>query len=86
LGIALFDFAAPNYYFILICIRILVITIYCLSFYRKTRGMGAARKLRRLRIKQRWADKQFKKSHLGNEWKKPFSGSSHAKGIVLEKM
>ncbi|KAL9675229.1 hypothetical protein QQ045_003430 [Rhodiola kirilowii] len=32
---------------------------------------------------QRWADK---KSHLGNEWKKPFAGSSHAKGIVLEKM
>jgi len=27
-----------------------------------------------------------KKSHLGNEWKKPFAGSSHAKGIVLEKI
>ena len=24
--------------------------------------------------------------HLGNEWKKPFQGASHAKGIVLEKM
>ncbi|KAG6412079.1 hypothetical protein SASPL_124745 [Salvia splendens] len=24
--------------------------------------------------------------HLGNEWKKPFAGSSHAKGIVLEKI
>uniref|UniRef100_A0A804Q743 40S ribosomal protein S23 n=1 Tax=Zea mays TaxID=4577 RepID=A0A804Q743_MAIZE len=26
------------------------------------------------------------KSHLGNEWKKPFAGSSHAKGIILEKI
>jgi small subunit ribosomal protein S23e len=32
------------------------------------------------------ADKSYKKSHQGNEWKKPFAGSSHAKGIVLEKM
>ncbi|KAJ4845474.1 ribosomal 40S subunit protein S23B [Turnera subulata] len=23
---------------------------------------------------------------MGNEWKKPFAGSSHAKGIVLEKI
>nr|VDC77788.1 unnamed protein product [Brassica rapa] len=52
----------------------------------KTRGMGAGRKLKRLRINQRWADKQYKKSHQGNEWKKPFAGSSHAKGIVLEKI
>jgi small subunit ribosomal protein S23e len=48
--------------------------------------MGAARKMRKQRIKQRWADKQYKKSHLGKEWNKPFAGSSHAKGIVLEKM
>ena len=54
--------------------------------HRKTRGMGAARKLRSHRRRQRWADKSYKKSHLGNEWKKPFAGSSHAKGIVLEKM
>ena len=33
-----------------------------------------------------WADKDYKKSHLGSEWKKPFAGSSHAKGIVLEKI
>ncbi|KAM1253081.1 hypothetical protein ACFX2J_041013 [Malus domestica] len=52
----------------------------------KTRGMGAARKLKTHRRNQRWADKSYKKSHLGNEWKKPFSGSSHAKGIVLEKI
>ncbi|CAI9778814.1 unnamed protein product [Fraxinus pennsylvanica] len=43
--------------------------------------MGAGRKLKSHRIRQRWADKAYKKSHLGNEWKKPFAGSSHAKGI-----
>ncbi|KAK9195652.1 hypothetical protein WN943_003777 [Citrus x changshan-huyou] len=53
---------------------------------RKTRGMGAGRKLKTHRRTQRWADKSYKKSHLGNEWKKPFAGSSHAKGIVLEKI
>ncbi|KAF3660649.1 40S ribosomal protein S23 [Capsicum annuum] len=53
---------------------------------RKTRGMGAGRKLKSHRRRQRWADKSYKKSHLGNEWKKPFAGSSHAKGIVLEKI
>ncbi|KAF3453089.1 hypothetical protein FNV43_RR05504 [Rhamnella rubrinervis] len=47
--------------------------------------MGAGRKLKSHRRRQRWADKSYKKSHLGNEWKKPFAGSSHAKGIVLEK-
>ncbi|KAF3527316.1 hypothetical protein DY000_02043581, partial [Brassica cretica] len=57
-----------------------------LNLVHKTRGMGAGRKLKRLRINQRWADKQYKKSHQGNEWKKPFAGSSHAKGIVLEKI
>jgi small subunit ribosomal protein S23e len=48
--------------------------------------MGAGRKLKNHRRAQLWADKSYKKSHLGNEWKKPFAGSSHAKGIVLEKM
>ncbi|KAL8488528.1 hypothetical protein ACS0TY_024708 [Phlomoides rotata] len=43
-------------------------------------------KLKSHRIRQRWADKAYKKFHLGNEWKKPFAGSSHAKGIVLEKI
>ncbi|KAE8704018.1 40S ribosomal protein S23 [Hibiscus syriacus] len=33
---------------------------------------------------ERWADKAYKKSNLGNEWKEPFAGSSHVKGIVLE--
>ncbi|KAG2670517.1 hypothetical protein I3760_14G089500 [Carya illinoinensis] len=53
---------------------------------RKTRRMGAGRKLKSHRRRQRWADKSYKKSHLGNEWKKPFAGSSHAEGIVLEKI
>ena len=60
--------------------------INCKLCCRKTRGMGAGRKLKTHRRRQRWADKAYKKSHLGNEWKKPFAGSSHAKGIVLEKM
>lgn len=55
-------------------------------FRSKTRGMGAGRKLQIHRRNQRWADKDYKKSHLGSEWKKPFAGASHAKGIVLEKM
>ncbi|EXC19487.1 40S ribosomal protein S23 [Morus notabilis] len=56
------------------------------SKHCKTRGLGAGRKLKSHRRRQRWADKAYKKSHLGNEWKKPFAGSSHAKGIVLEKI
>jgi len=52
----------------------------------KTRGLGAGRKLRILRRDQRWADKDFCKANLGSEWKKPFAGCSHAKGIVLEKI
>lgn len=55
-------------------------------FCSKTRGLGAGRKLKSHRREQLWADKDYKKSHLGNEWKKPFAGASHAKGIVLEKM
>ena len=59
----------------------------CIVLHRsKTRGLGAGRKLRTHRREQLWADKDYKKSHLGNEWKKPFAGASHAKGIVLEKM
>ncbi|ESW24056.1 hypothetical protein PHAVU_004G098700, partial [Phaseolus vulgaris] len=47
----------------------------------KTRGMGVSHKLKSYRRRQRWANKSYKKSHLGNEWKKPFVGSSHGKGI-----
>ncbi len=53
----------------------------------KPRGLGAARKLRAHRRTQRWADKQYKKAHLGTALKaNPFGGASMAKGIVLEKM
>ncbi|KAA8539358.1 hypothetical protein F0562_026050 [Nyssa sinensis] len=61
----------------------------CFSYgtnLRKTCGMGAGPKLKSHRRRQRWADQAYKKSNLGNEWKKPFAGSSHAKGIVLEKI
>ncbi|KAK4797642.1 hypothetical protein SAY86_029968 [Trapa natans] len=63
-----------------------LIGIIVMSNVKKTRGMGAGRKLKSHRRRQRWADKSYKKSNLGNEWKKPFAGSSHAKGIVLEKI
>jgi len=53
----------------------------------KPRGLRTARKLRLHRKEQRWADKQYKKGHLGTALKaNPFSGASHAKGIVLEKI
>lgn len=76
------------YYFLFSCNNKLVNEFIICKWLgnRKTRGMGAGRKLKSHRRRQRWADKSYKKSHLGNEWKKPFAGSSHAKGIVLEKM
>ncbi|KAJ2815687.1 ribosomal protein S23, partial [Coemansia erecta] len=50
-------------------------------------GLNAARKLRTHRREQRWADKQYKKRALGTAYRSsPFGGSSHAKGIVLEKI
>lgn len=53
----------------------------------KPRGLNAARKLRNKRRENRWADLQYKKRHLGTVYKSsPFGGSSHAKGIVLEKV
>merc|ERR1711871_1431210 len=52
----------------------------------KPRGLRCARKLRVHRRAQLWADKDYKRSHLGNEYKKPFAAASHAKGIVLEKI
>ena len=52
----------------------------------KTRGLGAGRKLKLHRREQRWADKDYNKANLGSEWKKPFAGCSHSKGIVLEKI
>lgn len=53
----------------------------------KPRGLNAARKLRLHRKDQRWADLSYKKRALGTAFKSsPFGGSSHAKGIVLEKV
>eukprot|EP00005_Dracoamoeba_jomungandri_P000235 CAMPEP_0174256010 /NCGR_PEP_ID=MMETSP0439-20130205/5283_1 /TAXON_ID=0 /ORGANISM="Stereomyxa ramosa, Strain Chinc5" /LENGTH=143 /DNA_ID=CAMNT_0015338435 /DNA_START=43 /DNA_END=474 /DNA_ORIENTATION=- len=53
----------------------------------KPRGIRAGRKLRNLRREERWADKGYKKAHLGTALKaNPFGGASHAKGIVLEKI
>jgi len=53
----------------------------------KPRGIRAARKLRTHRKYQRWADKNYKKSHIGNVYKyNPLGGASHAKGICVEKV
>eukprot|EP00919_Chromeraceae_sp_WS-2016_P060719 GHVR01144144.1.p2 GENE.GHVR01144144.1~~GHVR01144144.1.p2 ORF type:complete len:145 (+),score=26.25 GHVR01144144.1:44-478(+) len=53
----------------------------------KPHGIRAARKLRNKAKQGRWADSTFKKAHLGTRWKaNPFGGSSHAKGIVVERL
>merc|ERR1712228_247842 len=53
----------------------------------KPRGLLAARKLRNHRRDGKWADLHYKKRALGTAFKSsPFGGSSHAKGIVLEKV
>merc|ERR1712007_91782 len=53
----------------------------------KPRDIKCARKLRNSRRLQRWADLDYKKAHLGTTLKaNPFGGSSHAKGIVVEKI
>ena len=53
----------------------------------KPRGLNAARKLRTHRRECRLADLHYKKRLLGTAYKSsPFGGSSHAKGIVLEKV
>merc|ERR1711936_251038 len=53
----------------------------------KPSGIKTARKHMGNRRNQVWADKDYKKAHLGTRWKaNPFGGASHAKGIVLEKI
>merc|ERR1712194_251613 len=53
----------------------------------KPRGIKTARKLRIHRKEENWADKRYKKKALGTTFKyNPFAGSSHAKGIVVEKI
>merc|ERR1712226_1267964 len=59
------------------------------SFFKmgKPSGIKTARKHVTNRRNQVWADKDYKKAHLGTSWKaNPFGGASHAKGIVLEKV
>ncbi|KCV70652.1 40S ribosomal protein S23 [Fonticula alba] len=53
----------------------------------KPRGINAARQLRNNRRINKWADKKWKKHALGTIFKhSPFQGTSHAKGIVIEKI
>eukprot|EP01062_Namystynia_karyoxenos_P071237 TRINITY_DN6667_c0_g1_i1.p4 TRINITY_DN6667_c0_g1~~TRINITY_DN6667_c0_g1_i1.p4 ORF type:complete len:144 (+),score=73.09 TRINITY_DN6667_c0_g1_i1:98-529(+) len=53
----------------------------------KPRGINTARKLRTSRREEKWADKDWKKAHLSVSIKaNVFGGSSHCKGIVLEKV
>ena len=53
----------------------------------KVNGQNAARKLVDIRRKGRWADKGWKRAHSATAAKaNPFGGSSHAKGIVLDKI
>ncbi len=53
----------------------------------KSRGLNAAKKLRRRRIKSRWLNKLYIRNKLGLKKKAdPLQGSSQARGIVLEKV
>ncbi len=53
----------------------------------KPKGIRAARTLKNHRQEQRWNDKQYNRAHLGTALKaNPMGGTSHAKGIVLEKL
>ncbi|CEM34425.1 unnamed protein product [Vitrella brassicaformis CCMP3155] len=53
----------------------------------KPHGILAARKLVNRRKRELWADKQYKLANLGTRWKaNPFGGTSHAKGIVVERV
>ncbi|KAF9359398.1 40S ribosomal protein S23 [Mortierella sp. NVP85] len=61
--------------------------LLCTTGKGKPRGLQAARKLRTTRRDNRWADKHYKRQALGTAFRfSPFGGSSHAKGIVLEKI
>lgn len=52
----------------------------------KTQGMGAGRKLRVYRQKERWALKTYSKRNSSEKYNLPMEGTSQAKGIVLEKV
>ena len=50
----------------------------------KPAGIRTARKHVKNRRNQVWADKDYKKAHLGTRWKaNPFGGASHAKVIIF---
>merc|ERR1712154_588168 len=53
----------------------------------KPKGINAARKMKEIRTKNKWAKKAYKKKHnLASLKANPFAGSSHAKGIVTERL
>ncbi|KAL0216938.1 hypothetical protein RCL1_007421 [Eukaryota sp. TZLM3-RCL] len=53
----------------------------------KPRGLQTARKYTKMRKDSRWADKDYKRTHLLASLKaKPFGDASMAKGIVLDKL
>ena len=54
---------------------------------KKSRGLGAGKKLKRRRKISRWHDKEFASKMLGLKKKSdPLEGAPQAKGIVLEKI
>ena len=54
---------------------------------KKSRGLGAGKKMKKRRKKSRWLHKQFKRRALKLKQKAdPLGGASQAKGIVLEKV
>ena len=54
---------------------------------KKARGLGSAKKLKRRAIRHRWMSSLYKRKKLGLKRKAdPLSGSSQAKGIILEKV
>ena len=54
---------------------------------KKSKGLGSAKKLKRRAIRHRWMSSLYKRKKLGLKRKAdPLSGSSQAKGIILEKV
>jgi len=54
---------------------------------KKSKGLGAGKKLKKTRVQFRWNSKKYKKRVLGLKKKAdPLGGSSQAKGIVIEKV
>ncbi|XVF33832.1 hypothetical protein REPUB_Repub18cG0005200 [Reevesia pubescens] len=53
---------------------------------RKIHGMGAGRKLRTHHKDRSRANKSYKNSNLGNEWGKPFDGSSGVERRLLHSL